>query len=551
MSCCCGNALWGGKCCGGPTIFNNSGGGGGGFVGYGTVYDATSATFGMSPLNSGTLNTAALQAAVNAALATSGGTIFIPAGIYQMAGTVHITGVGAPGGVFGGLLIQGSSGGTELCQNTPVDLFDVTNTGQVGPNNTGVRFRDLWLQYNTGVSSGIAINCTTGGASVTAEWCYFNNCPASLSAGVGGNALSCGLVGCTIQQGRNPNSVQVTFSAPQGFLIFCVIRQTPISPPNNGPTGCTGVLLQGTEGTYIYGCHISDFTTGISVTGRCLATFINHNEIQSYTTSISVVTPDPTASIYSTHIDNNYIVAAGNSTGPGTNGVIIGSATQTLATNVQGVFLTANTIVGWSDAGVLINGGAQIKINGGMIAQNGQNPTAANLGAGVVCTSALVNSVTVLGTALIGSFAFLGGGPVQPYAASLFGGCTEIEFNTCNMIGNGISLPVLVGGTPFHWYVINCRGYNKSNVLVANEANVPVSGVEFDATTIGPVPYLGPYIASWTGATVTHLKVSHDRSTLTEQDLGAQSSSNISLNPPQSMSLTYTGAFTTFKVLGN
>lgn len=52
-----------------------------------TVFNA--ADYGLSPTNSGTMNTTALQAAVNAVMLT-GGILFIPAGQYPVSGTIEV-----------------------------------------------------------------------------------------------------------------------------------------------------------------------------------------------------------------------------------------------------------------------------------------------------------------------------------------------------------------------------------------------------------------------------------------------------------------------------
>jgi hypothetical protein len=57
-----------------------------------------------------TANVAALQAAVNAALGAGGGTVVVPAGTYELSGTVTIDNVN------GGLIVKGESTGTTLVQ---------------------------------------------------------------------------------------------------------------------------------------------------------------------------------------------------------------------------------------------------------------------------------------------------------------------------------------------------------------------------------------------------------------------------------------------------
>lgn len=87
------------------------------------IYHAVN--YGMSPTNSAATNTAALQAALNAAFSSSsatGGIIFIPPGVYQVQGTISLNFGGVPGNDHG-IIIAGGGGDTEIVQNGFVDLF--------------------------------------------------------------------------------------------------------------------------------------------------------------------------------------------------------------------------------------------------------------------------------------------------------------------------------------------------------------------------------------------------------------------------------------------
>jgi hypothetical protein len=66
------------------------------------IYHAVN--YGMSPTNTAGTNTAALQAALNAAFSSSsatGGIVFIPPGVYQIAGTISLVFGGTPGNDHG------------------------------------------------------------------------------------------------------------------------------------------------------------------------------------------------------------------------------------------------------------------------------------------------------------------------------------------------------------------------------------------------------------------------------------------------------------------
>jgi hypothetical protein len=107
-------------------------------------------------------NVAAIQAAITAAIAkvvpgksNGGGTVVIPAGIYELGGTTDPVAAATItiSGVTGGLTIRGESAGTTLWQygtppssgtgeNNAADIFDISdsgNPGQVGMKLPGFR----------------------------------------------------------------------------------------------------------------------------------------------------------------------------------------------------------------------------------------------------------------------------------------------------------------------------------------------------------------------------------------------------------------------------
>jgi hypothetical protein len=88
------------------------------------VYNAVD--FGLTESDAvGTNNAQTLQAALNAAWAdtsSTGGTVYIPPGTYQIKGTISLLYTAAPGNDHG-IIIAGGSGDTELQQNGFVNLF--------------------------------------------------------------------------------------------------------------------------------------------------------------------------------------------------------------------------------------------------------------------------------------------------------------------------------------------------------------------------------------------------------------------------------------------
>ncbi len=192
-------------------------------------------------------NVAAIQSAITTAIAkipgkaNGGGTIVIPAGIYELGGTLTpaLPATILINNVTGGLTIRGESAGTTLIQygtppasgtapNTAADIFDVSNSGN--PGQVGVRFREITFQYGPGLTlptapaTAFAINCMAGSADVTANQCGFFNCPGAFSAGGGSNGgLECGLFQSSILLGSNTytGTTQVVLSGPEAFVENC------------------------------------------------------------------------------------------------------------------------------------------------------------------------------------------------------------------------------------------------------------------------------------------------------------------------------------------
>jgi len=492
----------------------------------------------------GAANVQALQAAITQGINTPGGALIqLPAGAFLFNNSLTIS------GSTGGLIIQGSSTGTKLYQTGAVDFFVVSNNGESN-GSAGIRFRDIWFEYSGTPTTGNCINANNGGGDTTADSCYFNNCPTAFNAGSDGRALHCGLMYCTVVQAKVNNTVSVILSAAQNFVFQCIIRQQPIA--GGGPTGCTAIQINNAPIAYVSECHVSDYTVGIQVTQGCNFIYLHHNTVQSYQTGILIQPTTNVGVIYGVWISDSTVLATHTVQGAGSNGIIVDTNGGT-ATNVQGIFLNNVLAMGWNDAGLKIIAASNVVVTGGMFASNGQSPSATANGAGIAVVGA-ADSIRVTGSDLIGTIGFITG-VQQPYAAALSGGCTNVEFYVCNMTGNANSLPVYTNGTITHWYVNDCRGYNTFNFVIASSA--PATTVQFDGTGFGSpltpwsTPYLGPYLVCWTGATVSNVKISHDRSSLSATPIGALPTGAIHLRQAQSMELDYTGGpFTTFEILG-
>jgi hypothetical protein len=177
-----------------------------------TVFNAVD--YGLTVLDLiGTANTGALQLAVDAAIAAGGGTVYIPEGTYLLKGSVILDGKG----VTAGLVIKGTSGASELFQQTADDIFTVKDWN----GGWGIRFQFLRLRYATGLIVGLPFAAITASSTYTPSACenivceavYFLNCPTAFAAD--NRTLQCGLVDCTIDYNNFPGTTMIELLGSQ------------------------------------------------------------------------------------------------------------------------------------------------------------------------------------------------------------------------------------------------------------------------------------------------------------------------------------------------
>lgn len=527
-------------------FLNNSG-----FTGYPTVYNAASATFagGISPGATPTQNTAALNAVILAVINAGGGIVFVPAGSYKINGPIAVTGATA------GVVIQGSSTGSEIIQTVNLDMFDVSQSTQSG-GNYGVRFRDINFTYSGNPTAGIAINCFNGGASTTAEYCAFINCPQAFSTGADGKALQCGLIGCTIVQQSLNNSVQVLLSAAQCYITQCIIRQTPIN--SGGPTGCIGVQVSGTTENYITNSHISDFTTGVFVGSGASFCYILGNAIPAYKTSIKIQPATNTGTINAIIITGNYLAATAHAVADPLSIGIYVDTNGGANTNVSDIEIANNLVTGFFNPGLNVNSGSAVTVVGGKFSSNGQSPSSTALGANIAISGG--QQIRVNGSDCYATDTFTGG--VQPNAClSLSGGCQDVWVMNTDLSGTTLpSVPVYNSGQGVHCYVKGCRGYNNQSTLITGGLTaLPATGIHFDALGFGspmpgtswPTPYFGDYLVTLAGSAITNLWIAHERITGAQTATGLNGPIALRMDAGQSVAVGYNvNGVSNFEIFG-
>jgi hypothetical protein len=452
------------------------------------VFNALCTTYagGMSSQNSGAANRAALQAAVSAAIGTigPGGLVLIPAGTYQISGTVTISNQGndAP------LIISGTCGGTQLVQQSAGDTFVVTS---LGSSSKGVRFRDLLISYSSGGGgflTGIAVR-VDGCENVSCERVYFYNCPQS--AVFDEQSLACGLINCTIyyQSGAN-NQTMITLLGPEQYVRDCVIKQTN-QVSTIAPTGCIGITISdAANDIYVNNTHVLDFTIGIQILSSAMAAarpILSNVVCQSWQTSLLI---KPSTQVYQAFFRDCIFLLSQFSDQTASPGILIASNGPA----VTDLCFENCMCFGWGGSGIEITTGSNIQINGGRYGSCALGDSTR----GGITVAGNVTGLTIDGADCSGSVPGYGR---QPNGISIIGPLTDGYIHNCNMKGNG-NAALHVSGTVSNLEVTACAGYNDAGTVVSTIP--PISGATFKNSSFG---YYGPIAFYTPGAAVQSIYI--------------------------------------------
>lgn len=542
------------------------------FLGYPQFLNLAGAPYNVTvnSQSAATANTAAINQAVQDAISAGGGTIYFPGGQVYVNGPIAIS-----TGNSGAIIFQGASAGTIINQQAVSDMFDMTaSQGQ------GIIFNALTITYNGSTSFTNPPICfsMSHASYVAVNNCTINDYPIGFITE--GHCLQCGAYNSVFAYSPpNPNSNtyynniavnasgytgngQVVFGGAQGYLINCIVRQQPIG--SNGPTGCAGVVLVKPNETKIVANHISDWDYGILVEQGTQFAYLDNNAVQSYTTSLTIAPATSAGSIYAVWVSNNQFQLTQHSNNV-SSGVIVSTtcplipynaSTNPLGanSNVEGINFVNNLIYNFGNAGIQIDGGSYINVHAGKCSQNATASNVTSLNANIALRGG--TAIRLVGVDMSGFFDFLSSTPTAGYALALnnytaaYGGAavSNLWVLGCNLEGPLLG-PLVLSSQGTHCFLVNCAGYNNLNTQVASLANVPANNTQFDATTIGSTPYLGPVLVCVNGGTVTNFNLSIDRSSLTQVATGLTSGA-IPLACRQSMSISYSVAPTSFVVLG-
>ena len=325
------------------------------------------------------------------------------------------------------------------------------------------RFRDLFFRYDQGLSgTGAAIDLEGGVAFTAAEDCGFLDCPQALftsSEDPVDGILRCGLINCWVNQTKYGSSTQITLNGPECFVINCNIALSATL------SDCTGIAIMGSSlavGCQIYGCHISAFSTGISIdSGHDI--YITDCQIDDDEIGL-IIQPAGTGKTYGVYVSSTTFQAP-TSPQVQASGVVI----DTNGTGViEGVFLRDCMSYGFENAGVNIVSGKAITISGGKYSSNGSSPLTPSLGAGIAVTGA-ASQVRIIGADCSGVYDFVG--TTQPYGVAVSGSPSNVLVTGCDLTANQTG--PLYASSPGTLEVTNCMGYNDQGTVLQSTPPQP------------------------------------------------------------------------------
>jgi hypothetical protein len=217
----------------------------------------------------------------------------------------------------------------------------------------------------------------------------------------------------------------------------------------------------------------------------------------------------------------------------------------------DGALILGCYAVGWPGPGLQVNVGSgtvqNFEVNGGSFECNGQQGSLAGTSAS---SGILINGVPLsmrIHDTECSNNATQGYASTQSYGIYVNGvitGTSTVMIND-NLLTGNLTAGLGVSGATYGLSAIDNRGYNNLATLVTSSA--PASGSRVDATNIGATPYYGPILVTWSGATITHVRLgAHGFS---QTDMGVQTGP-FYLKPFNTLEFDYTGSFTTFNVFG-
>jgi hypothetical protein len=273
----------------------------------------------------------------------------------------------------------------------------------------------------------------------------------------------------------------------------------------DGPTGCTGVVIQqGNADYFITNSHIEHFTTGIHVCeegANLTHLFISNVVCESWTTALMIQPTVEGGQINQVFCSDCVFARTSDSTDTASVGVFIDTLDEGVSSNVSDIYLNNCMVYRCNGPGVQINGGQNIVITGG---RYGSNATSQPDSGGIAITGARTASVTINGADCTPQMQ----GPtaedfgLQPYALSITAAVAGLYVRGCNLTGYAPKSPIYASSAGTQIEITDCAGYNDQGTTLYSPSSPPVG--TFYNTTFS---YYGPIAFYVWGTAVDAIKI--------------------------------------------
>lgn len=355
--------------------------------------------------NGTTNDTAAFQAALDAAATQGGGIVFVPAGSYLLTAAIAI-------GALTTLLGEG---------NASRLIFSQTGSPNAGITITAVSdvaVRDLFIDHDGGTAastkSAIHVDASSAGANFLFADLHIIDAAQDGIRIVGKAAIKTNakVARCTVD-GAKRHGIEFAEDCSGSVAFACRIKDANGDTSKHGqglfcsgsgsnPTvGCsfTGNIVEGCEnGIRMQG--INNAATGNLVSG-CLIDGIRLRGT-AITATGNQVTGCTEQGIKSEN-GTDHTITGNVVTGCSEDGIMV----RYTDAQPTGVSITGNTVTGNTQNGIRVYGGTDITITGNTVKGNGQNGIAVEgptVGSARTCTEILIQGNNLRGNATGGSF---------------------------------------------------------------------------------------------------------------------------------------------------
>jgi hypothetical protein len=459
------------------------------------------------------------------------------------------------------------------------DIFFVQSNTGGNEDLPGMTFEDLYFHFQATTTSYAAIHVAAitsggsndGGQNVRITRCVFDDCPTAVWFE---QALQCSMFECTATYTSNVGTcVIIGNGADSGqdaagkeiYIAFCDFF---------GGVGGIGIQILGSEQTRVMNSRIDGFSQGIQIAPGSHG----KNALRCYFCDVSVyVGPTSDGPIgtaltiqpQSTNQQIAQIVFEGCAFEPSDSSTSMEGGGAGIIIDPNGGIIDTVRFVScyscrWPGQGMLISGGSNIEVLGGMYAGN-------NLGSGTgpfagVAIIGAATGVRIIGASCVGKYSYVTVGnempsPHQAYGVYVDQGATDVLIEACDVrenSENGVyingesgavttdvfvrgcnatgysaySTAISVNGTILNVQVTDCAGYNDTGVAISY---TPISGASFSGPMLG---YYGPlviYAANGTAA-ISQVQINGHVTHLTQGTFylspGTASAISVTFSPP-------------------